>query len=60
LEAVDHGCQIFLGTWYQNRKNVPNGHKNSPNGHKTYLTIKGPQNFFSSHTSAQTFHVPKR
>jgi hypothetical protein len=20
-------CQIFLGTWYQNRENVPNGHK---------------------------------
>jgi hypothetical protein len=43
------GCQIFLGTWYQNRKNVPNGHKmyqmdtkctkwtqNVPNGHKMY------------------------
>jgi hypothetical protein len=21
------GCQILLGTWYQNRKNVPNEHK---------------------------------
>jgi hypothetical protein len=21
------GCQSFIGTWYQNRKNVPNGHK---------------------------------
>jgi hypothetical protein len=23
----NQGCQIFLGTWNQNRKNVPNGHK---------------------------------
>jgi hypothetical protein len=23
----DQGCQIFLGTWNQNRKNVPNQHK---------------------------------
>jgi hypothetical protein len=47
----EQGCQIFLGTWYQNRKkctkwtqNVPNGHKisqmsvNIPNGHK-YINI---------------------
>jgi hypothetical protein len=48
----EQGCQIFLGTRYQNRKNVqnkyvcakliqnvPNGHKifqNFPNGHKIY------------------------
>jgi hypothetical protein len=34
------GCQIFLGTWYQTRKNVTNQHKispwNFPNGHKRY------------------------
>jgi hypothetical protein len=24
---VNQGCQIFLGTWYQNPKKVPNGHK---------------------------------
>jgi hypothetical protein len=23
----DQGCQIFLGTWYQNGKNVPDEHK---------------------------------
>jgi hypothetical protein len=43
------GCQIFLGTTYQNVKNIPNNHKifkmatkytkwpqNIPNGHKIY------------------------
>jgi hypothetical protein len=25
--ALDQGCQIFHGTWYQNRTNVPNGYK---------------------------------
>jgi hypothetical protein len=48
------GCQIFLGTWYQNRKkytkwikkytkwikNIPN-EKNVPNGHKiSHISIK--------------------
>jgi hypothetical protein len=28
------GCQIFLGAWYQNRKNVPNEHKILKNGNK--------------------------
>jgi hypothetical protein len=23
----EQGCQIFLGAWYQNRKNVPNEYK---------------------------------
>jgi hypothetical protein len=39
------GCQIYLGTIYQNGENIPNGHKiyqsairpeNGPNGHKIY------------------------
>jgi hypothetical protein len=43
------GCQIFLGTTYQNGKNIPKNHKiyqmateyikwpqNIPNGHKIY------------------------
>jgi hypothetical protein len=37
FRALEQGCQIFLGTLYQNRKkctkwtqNVPNGHKTSP------------------------------
>jgi hypothetical protein len=25
--AGKQGCQIFVGTWYQNRKNVPNQHE---------------------------------
>jgi hypothetical protein len=52
----DHfqGCQIFLGTGYQNRKkctkstqNVPNSHKisqlslNIPNGHNIYQHLPG-------------------
>jgi hypothetical protein len=30
--GVDQGCQIFLGTKYQNGKNIPNYHE--PNVHK--------------------------
>jgi hypothetical protein len=26
-KASEQGCQIFLGTTYQNRKNTPNNHK---------------------------------
>jgi hypothetical protein len=25
--SLGQGCQIFIGAWYQNRKNVPNEHK---------------------------------
>jgi hypothetical protein len=28
------GCQIFLGTWYQNRKKCTKWTQNEPNGHK--------------------------
>jgi hypothetical protein len=56
----DQGCQIFLGEYYPNRKNVPNEHKmyqmvikypkcllNIPNGHKIYqhFPIYGPPKF---------------
>jgi hypothetical protein len=36
-EVNSRGCQIFLGTWYQNRKNVPNQHKMYP------MVIKYPK-----------------
>jgi hypothetical protein len=32
--AQQQGCQIVLGTTYQNGKNVPNDHKIYPNGRK--------------------------
>jgi hypothetical protein len=32
-DAREQGCQIFLGTWYQNWKNVPNLHKIYQNRH---------------------------
>jgi hypothetical protein len=35
------GCQIFLGTAYQNGKNIPNIPKYIINGHKIYeIAIK--------------------
>jgi hypothetical protein len=49
------GCQIFLGTTYQNGKNIPNNHKiykmatkyinwpqSRPNGRKTYQHLQLP------------------
>jgi hypothetical protein len=30
----NQGCQIFLGTLYQNGENIPNDNKNIPNGHE--------------------------
>jgi hypothetical protein len=27
IAGSDQGCQIFLGSTYQNGKNIPNGHK---------------------------------
>jgi hypothetical protein len=34
------GCQIFLGTWYQNRKNVPNEHKKYHGNKISQISIK--------------------
>jgi hypothetical protein len=35
------GCQIFLGTTYQNRENLPNDHKMYQTGHKIFpIAIK--------------------
>jgi hypothetical protein len=31
---VDQGCQIFLGTWYQNRTKCTKSTQHIPNGHK--------------------------
>jgi hypothetical protein len=48
------GCQIFLGTWYQNRKNVPNKHrmyqmvKNIPNVCKIFQIAIKYINIFQS------------
>jgi hypothetical protein len=54
------GCQIYLGTKYQNGENIPNCHKiyqvaikyfpwplNKQNGHKIYqdFTLKNPPKF---------------
>jgi hypothetical protein len=33
-------CQIFIGTTYQNRKNVPNGHKMNQMATKNQIDIK--------------------
>jgi hypothetical protein len=50
----DRGCQMFLGTWYQNRKNVPNEYKmyqmvlNIPNFHRIFQTATKYLNFFLS------------
>jgi hypothetical protein len=34
--GASQGCQIFLGTTYQNRENIPKQPQNIPNGHKIY------------------------
>jgi hypothetical protein len=34
LSLHEQGCQIFIGTTYQNRENVPNDRQNIPNGNK--------------------------
>jgi hypothetical protein len=39
-QGTGYGCQIFLGTIYQNGKNIQVT-KNNPNGHKMYnLAVK--------------------
>jgi hypothetical protein len=36
VRAENRGCQIFLGTTYQNGKNVSKWPQSIPNGHKIF------------------------
>jgi hypothetical protein len=36
IDSCKQGCQIFLGTTYQNGNKLPKSPQNIPNGHKIY------------------------
>jgi hypothetical protein len=39
FHVIDQGCQIFLGTWYQNQKKMYQMNTKVPNEHKKYQMV---------------------